>query len=166
MKLKHNAMANDERPIDSTCSCMVRSKSQRSTVMSLFVLHEMQMTVLPTNMLQVCKNYSRAYIHSLITRDAMGSQLLSYHNLSYMMRVNSVFPSMNRAFKLCCFAFLSIFMYSIKFIFIFLYFSAKQGPPYIHCRRKISRVCRLLLIIFFHGKYFGLQILMNCIYFL
>ncbi|XP_078163284.1 uncharacterized protein LOC144558336 isoform X2 [Carex rostrata] len=58
LKLKHNAMANDERPIDSTCSCMV------------------------------CKNYSRAYIHSLITRDAMGSQLLSYHNLSYMMRLS------------------------------------------------------------------------------
>ncbi|KAJ4758802.1 Queuine tRNA-ribosyltransferase catalytic subunit 1 [Rhynchospora pubera] len=58
LKLKHNAMASDERPIDSTCSCMV------------------------------CKNYTRAYIHSLVTRDAMGSQLLSYHNLSYMMRLS------------------------------------------------------------------------------
>lgn len=32
-------------------------------------------------------NYTSAYIHSLVTKDAMGSQLLSYHNLAYMMRV-------------------------------------------------------------------------------
>lgn len=36
---------------------------------------------------QVCKNYTRAYIHCLVTKDAMGSQLLSYHNLYYMMQV-------------------------------------------------------------------------------
>lgn len=36
---------------------------------------------------QVCKTYSRAYIHCLVTKDAMGSQLLSYHNLYYMMKV-------------------------------------------------------------------------------
>ncbi|RXH73949.1 hypothetical protein DVH24_016771 [Malus domestica] len=35
----------------------------------------------------VCKNYTRAYIHCLVTKDAMGSQLLSYHNLYYMMKV-------------------------------------------------------------------------------
>ncbi|KAK8705521.1 hypothetical protein V6N13_049122 [Hibiscus sabdariffa] len=56
LKLKNNAMAEDTRPIDSTCACMV------------------------------CKNYSRAYIHSLVSKDAMGSQLLSYHNLYYMMQ--------------------------------------------------------------------------------
>ncbi|MQM00467.1 hypothetical protein Taro_033202 [Colocasia esculenta] len=58
LKLKHNSMANDERPIDPTCTCMV------------------------------CKTYTRAYIHCLVTKDAMGSQLLSYHNLAYMMRLS------------------------------------------------------------------------------
>ncbi|KAK8951444.1 hypothetical protein KSP39_PZI003044 [Platanthera zijinensis] len=58
LKLTHKAMASDERPIDSTCKCMV------------------------------CKNYTRAYIHRLVTKDSMGSQLLSYHNLSYMMRLS------------------------------------------------------------------------------
>lgn len=58
LKLKHNSMATDERPIDHTCSCMV------------------------------CKKYTRAYLHCLVTKDAMGSQLLSYHNLSFMMRLS------------------------------------------------------------------------------
>ncbi|XP_065881820.1 uncharacterized protein [Euphorbia lathyris] len=58
LKLKHNAMANDTCPIDPTCGCMV------------------------------CKNYTRAYIHCLVTKDAMGSQLLSYHNLYYMMKLS------------------------------------------------------------------------------
>ncbi|KAH9756450.1 Queuine tRNA-ribosyltransferase catalytic subunit 1 [Citrus sinensis] len=58
LKLKHNAMVNDTRPIDPTCACMV------------------------------CKNYTRAYIHCLVTKDAMGSQLLSYHNLYYMLQLS------------------------------------------------------------------------------
>ncbi|XP_057469091.1 uncharacterized protein LOC130758259 isoform X4 [Actinidia eriantha] len=58
LKLKHRAMADDTRPIDPTCTCMV------------------------------CKNYTRAYIHCLVTKDAMGSQLLSYHNLYYMMKLS------------------------------------------------------------------------------
>lgn len=58
LKLKHQAMAHDTRPIDQMCECMV------------------------------CKNYSRAYIHCLVTKDAMGSQLLSYHNLFYMMKLS------------------------------------------------------------------------------
>ncbi|KAG6784305.1 hypothetical protein POTOM_009996 [Populus tomentosa] len=58
LKLKHKAMAEDTRPIDPTCSCMV------------------------------CKNYTRAYIHCLVTKDAMGSQLLSYHNLHYMLQLS------------------------------------------------------------------------------
>ncbi|CAA6664369.1 unnamed protein product [Spirodela intermedia] len=58
LKLKHKVMANDERPIDPTCSCMV------------------------------CKTYTRAYLHCLVTKDALGSQLLSYHNLAYMMRLS------------------------------------------------------------------------------
>ncbi|XP_061353400.1 uncharacterized protein LOC133298164 isoform X3 [Gastrolobium bilobum] len=36
----------------------------------------------------VCKNYTRAYIHCLVTKDPMGSQLLSYHNLYYMMQLS------------------------------------------------------------------------------
>uniref|UniRef100_A0A3N7EYH0 tRNA-guanine(15) transglycosylase-like domain-containing protein n=2 Tax=Populus trichocarpa TaxID=3694 RepID=A0A3N7EYH0_POPTR len=55
LKLKHKSMADDTRPIDPTCACMV------------------------------CKNYTRAYIHCLVTKDAMGSQLLSYHNLYCML---------------------------------------------------------------------------------
>ncbi|KAM1734424.1 hypothetical protein ACFX11_019907 [Malus domestica] len=51
-------MAEDTRPVNSTCNCMV------------------------------CKNYTRAYIHCLVTKDAMGSQLLSYHNLYYMMKLS------------------------------------------------------------------------------
>ncbi|EXB86661.1 Queuine tRNA-ribosyltransferase [Morus notabilis] len=57
LKLKNKVMAEDTRPIDPTCDCMV------------------------------CKNYTRAYIHCLVTVDAMGSQLVSYHNLYYMMKV-------------------------------------------------------------------------------
>ncbi|ONM55083.1 Queuine tRNA-ribosyltransferase [Zea mays] len=37
---------------------------------------------------EVCKKYTRAYLHCLVTKDAMGSQLLSYHNLSFMMRLS------------------------------------------------------------------------------
>ncbi|WJX59903.1 tRNA-guanosine(34) preQ1 transglycosylase [Trifolium repens] len=58
LKLKNRDMADDTRPIDPTCPCMV------------------------------CKNYTRAYIHCLVTKDAMGSQLLSYHNLYYMMQLS------------------------------------------------------------------------------
>ncbi|KAL9254503.1 Queuine tRNA-ribosyltransferase catalytic subunit 1-like protein [Drosera capensis] len=58
LKLKHNAMATDTQPIDPSCTCMV------------------------------CKKYTRAYIHSLVTKDAMGSQLVSYHNLHFMMNLS------------------------------------------------------------------------------
>ncbi|KAK9067792.1 hypothetical protein SSX86_011903 [Deinandra increscens subsp. villosa] len=58
LRLKHKSMADDTRPIDSTCKCMV------------------------------CKKYTRAYLHCLVTKDAMGSQLLSYHNLYYMMQLS------------------------------------------------------------------------------
>ncbi|XP_011014234.1 PREDICTED: probable queuine tRNA-ribosyltransferase isoform X3 [Populus euphratica] len=34
---------------------------------------------------EVCMNYTWAYIHCLVTKDAMGSQLLSYHNLNCML---------------------------------------------------------------------------------
>jgi len=88
LKLKHKAMADDTRPIDPTCPCMVcfrRSTfylknlfAETSTCFSLFLLS------------QVCKNYTRAYIHCLVTKDAMGSQLLSYHNLYYMLQVQGI----------------------------------------------------------------------------
>ncbi|XLS71826.1 hypothetical protein HN51_028691 [Arachis hypogaea] len=58
LKLKHRAMADDTRPIDPTCPCMVY------------------------------KNYTRTYINCLVTKDAVESQLLSYHNLYYMMRLS------------------------------------------------------------------------------
>ncbi|GJX33635.1 queuine tRNA-ribosyltransferase catalytic subunit 1-like protein [Tanacetum coccineum] len=58
LRLKHQSMADDTRPIDSTCECMV------------------------------CKNYTRAYLHCLVTKEAMGSQLLSYHNLHYMLQLS------------------------------------------------------------------------------
>ncbi|KAE9457389.1 hypothetical protein C3L33_10703, partial [Rhododendron williamsianum] len=58
LKLTHRAMADDTRPVDTTCACMV------------------------------CKTYTRAYIHCLVTKDAMGSQLLSYHNLYYMLKLS------------------------------------------------------------------------------
>ncbi|PWA79076.1 queuine tRNA-ribosyltransferase [Artemisia annua] len=58
LRLKHQSMADDTRPIDSTCKCMV------------------------------CKNYTRAYLHCLVTKEAMGSQLLSYHNLHYMLQLS------------------------------------------------------------------------------
>ena len=56
MKLKQSAYAADYRPIDPTCSCAV------------------------------CARYSRAYLHSIVTRQPRASALVSYHNLSYMMR--------------------------------------------------------------------------------
>lgn len=38
-------------------------------------------------LVQVCKRYTRAYLHTLVTKEAMGSQLVSYHNVAYMMQV-------------------------------------------------------------------------------
>ncbi|MCO5581784.1 hypothetical protein L7F22_035673 [Adiantum nelumboides] len=58
LKLKHASMATDVRPLDDSCSCMV------------------------------CKRYTRAYLHSLVTKEAMGSQLVSYHNVAYMMKLS------------------------------------------------------------------------------
>ncbi|KAJ7545063.1 hypothetical protein O6H91_09G105100 [Diphasiastrum complanatum] len=59
LKLKNADMATDVRPLDASCSCMV------------------------------CKRYTRAYLHTLVTREAMGSQLISYHNVAYMMKLNN-----------------------------------------------------------------------------
>nr|XP_024369111.1 queuine tRNA-ribosyltransferase catalytic subunit 1-like isoform X2 [Physcomitrium patens] len=58
LRLTHAAMATDYRPLDSSCTCMV------------------------------CKRYTRAYLHTLVTKEAMGSQLVSYHNISHMMQLS------------------------------------------------------------------------------
>ena len=57
VKLKSTQCADDEGPIDATCPCYV------------------------------CKQYSRAYLHSLCKTEALGPQLVSIHNLAYMMRL-------------------------------------------------------------------------------
>ncbi|RYY32282.1 tRNA guanosine(34) transglycosylase Tgt, partial [archaeon] len=57
LKLKHTSMATDMSPLDSTCSCYV------------------------------CKTYTRSYLHLLAKTDSNAPQLLSYHNVAYMMRL-------------------------------------------------------------------------------
>lgn len=57
IKLKANAMVKDEGPLDPECSCYV------------------------------CKTYTRAQLHVLMKTESLGPQLLSYHNLAYMMRL-------------------------------------------------------------------------------
>lgn len=56
MKLKHNKYADDDRPIDPDCTCVA------------------------------CQNYTRAYLHRTATREATASQLLTIHNVHYMMQ--------------------------------------------------------------------------------
>jgi hypothetical protein len=36
----------------------------------------------------VCKRYTRAYLHTIVTKEAMGCQLISYHNIAYMMQLS------------------------------------------------------------------------------
>jgi tRNA-guanine family transglycosylase len=36
---------------------------------------------------QVCKKYTRAYLHSVVTKEPIGAYLVSYHNVAYMMRL-------------------------------------------------------------------------------
>jgi hypothetical protein len=57
LKLKSASMATDHRPIDETCPC------------------------------HVCATYSRAYLHVLLKTEAGGPQLLTVHNIAYMMRL-------------------------------------------------------------------------------
>ncbi len=57
LKLKSNACKTDLGPIDDSCPCMV------------------------------CKKYSRAYLHVLCKNEPLGAQLVTYHNLAYMMRL-------------------------------------------------------------------------------
>ena len=57
VKLKSEACAGDAGPIDATCPCYV------------------------------CARYSRALLHTLCKTEALGPQLVSVHNVAYMMRL-------------------------------------------------------------------------------
>jgi len=72
LHLNKDIFAHDFRPIDSSCNCYV------------------------------CKNYTRAYLHSIATKEAVGSSLITYHNIAYQMQlmgdmrqslINNEFPS-------------------------------------------------------------------------
>lgn len=89
LKLKHKAMAEDVRPVDPTCKCMVCVIRGYPMILLLIFSAIFLILICLYLFLQVCKNYTRAYIHCLVTKDAMGSQLLSYHNLYYMMKVKT-----------------------------------------------------------------------------
>ncbi|OAE24895.1 hypothetical protein AXG93_2931s1380 [Marchantia polymorpha subsp. ruderalis] len=58
LKLTNASMATDNRPLDPSCTCMV------------------------------CKKYTRSYLHTIVTKEALGSQLVSYHNIAYMMKLS------------------------------------------------------------------------------
>jgi len=55
--LKSSDYKFDFSPIDPECGCMV------------------------------CKEYTRAYVHTLAGRESLGAQLLTYHNIAYQMRL-------------------------------------------------------------------------------
>lgn len=54
--MKKNRFRKDFRPIDEDCVC------------------------------STCKTYSRAYIHSIVTKETVGCHLLSVHNIAYQVR--------------------------------------------------------------------------------
>lgn len=77
LKMKAAAMATDDSPLDPTCPCYV------------------------------CKTYTRSYLNLLSRKDGNGPQLLTYHNIAYMMRLlremrgaimAGVYPDYVRAF--------------------------------------------------------------------
>eukprot|EP01132_Coremiostelium_polycephalum_P009057 gene9057-11095_t len=55
LNLKSSEYTYDFTPIDSECECMV------------------------------CKNYTRAYLHVVAGKEAIGGQLITYHNIHYQM---------------------------------------------------------------------------------
>lgn len=57
LRLTSTAMNADYRPIDCTCDCLV------------------------------CKNYSRAQLHAMITKDSTAASLLTYHNIRFQIRL-------------------------------------------------------------------------------
>lgn len=77
-------------PVQLILLALVWYVYKRSIFYLIKLLAEVSMCFSLFLLSQVCKNYSRAYIHCLVTKDAMGSQLLSYHNLYYMMQVQAM----------------------------------------------------------------------------
>ncbi|KAM9979778.1 hypothetical protein ACTFIZ_006016 [Dictyostelium cf. discoideum] len=59
LNLKSSEYAFDFTPIDSECTCMV------------------------------CKNYTKAYLHIVAGKEAIGGQLLTFHNIHYQMSLMS-----------------------------------------------------------------------------
>jgi tRNA-guanine transglycosylase len=57
LQLKNARFAQDFRPLDEECKCLV------------------------------CSNYTRAFLHTVASKDQIGGQLLSYHNIAYQMRL-------------------------------------------------------------------------------
>jgi queuine tRNA-ribosyltransferase len=57
VKLKNAPAAEEDGPVDPGCDCAV------------------------------CTNYSRAHLHLLLKTDALGPQLITLHNVAYMMRL-------------------------------------------------------------------------------
>jgi queuine tRNA-ribosyltransferase catalytic subunit len=57
LPLKHQKYETDASPIDPDCPCLT------------------------------CKNYSRAYIHSMVTRETVACHLLTIHNLAYQLNL-------------------------------------------------------------------------------
>ncbi|KAG9301268.1 hypothetical protein G9A89_012651 [Geosiphon pyriformis] len=57
LKLKSTKFAMDFSPIEENCNCVT------------------------------CKSYTRAYIHTLATRETVGCHLITLHNLSYQLRL-------------------------------------------------------------------------------
>eukprot|EP00479_Gromia_sphaerica_P002398 TRINITY_DN12856_c0_g1_i1.p1 TRINITY_DN12856_c0_g1~~TRINITY_DN12856_c0_g1_i1.p1 ORF type:complete len:134 (+),score=21.52 TRINITY_DN12856_c0_g1_i1:32-403(+) len=54
LKIKNKQYRKDFSPLDSTCGCVV------------------------------CKSYTRAALHSIVTRELIGAELMTIHNLSYL----------------------------------------------------------------------------------
>jgi len=57
LHLRKSKFADDFSPLDPTCQCMV------------------------------CKNYTRAYLHSVVTKEEVGCHLVTIHNISFMMNL-------------------------------------------------------------------------------
>lgn len=53
--LQSKACASDTRPIDPSCACLI------------------------------CKQYSRSYLNRVLKSGSLGPQLVTYHNLAYML---------------------------------------------------------------------------------
>lgn len=57
LKLKHRMFTNDVRPIDPDCTC------------------------------STCRNYTRAYLNTIVTRQTVACHLVTVHNVSYQMNL-------------------------------------------------------------------------------